>query len=728
MARDTYVKKENLEDVLAGIEKKVPKAVPSVILKKEVLWEGEGNTTGQVLTLLNDIENYDEVELALKTDYGDICSTTIDTIGELPYTIRVQWTYRDLSRVASARVTFTGGKNASITDAQNLSIVQLAKIIGIKYTYEKNIPNASPTVKGKAKLYDSLGNNEDGAITQKAATEAIHSMGSGIGDWTANTEYSQGISVIYNHVLYKCTADHTSGTTFAPTYWNKIGVDASGDTFTGDVEIDDHSLLIKDHELTKGTNPVETKTNSIKFVDSSGNDIGSINHSVDDNGVSTTEILANEYVDGDTTHKASIGVSMDAEGNATTSAPTTPEDSEGNQIVTADFLKDSLATKILKPWTANTEYKLNTKVVYSNDLYKCITAHTSGAEFDATNWQKIGVDREGDTFTGSVNIAGNNNKLIFNNDTTKGTPPSDTVYNDITFEDSVGGNTSHRYGILRHMLESNGDSTLMLRLYKNDAEATTRGDIILKVDSSGNITTLAPNATGSGSAPIMTTAGGTFTGDVELNKDNDNSVMYVKESGVTRGTNPTTEIQVGMYFQDSVDKSLAHRLGTVQHTLSTGGTSTTMMRAFRNAVGGTDNASILVRIDSAGNVSTSAPTPAATSNDTNIATTQWVKNYTSGTCTNTSSVYGGNIRWYKSGRMATITLFNVKTSTTSSSNIQLTTDAPRAITDMYMTAVTISGKSALVHVNATGSVVIYNNLTTTEGFFGTVSYPTSDVT
>jgi len=123
-----------------------------------------------------------------------------------------------------------------------------------------------------------------------------------------------------------------------------------------------------------------------------------------------------------------------------------------------------------------------------------------------------------------------------------------------------------------------------------------------------------------------------------------------------------------------------------------------------------------------------APTPASTSNDTNIATTAWVKNYTSGTCTNSSSVSGGNIRWYKNGRMATITLFNVKTSTTSSGNIQLAADAPRAIADMYTTAITISGKTALVHVNATGSVVIYNNLTTTEGFFGTITYPTSDVT
>lgn len=208
------------------------------------------------------------------------------------------------------------------------------------------------------------------------------------------------------------------------------------------------------------------------------------------------------------------------------------------------------------------------------------------------------------------------------------------------------------------------------------------------------------------------------------------AIIKTKDIGSTKGTVPSSNRTLGMLMQaNSPEPSgSAYRYGSLLTTVDTAGTVNTSMRAYKNEEGSIDYDEISVSVDSEGNVSTSAPTPAATSNDTNIATTKWVKNYTSGTCTNTSSVSGGNIRWYKNGRMATITLFNVKTSTTSSGNIQLTADAPKALTDMYMTAVTISGKPALVHVNATGSVVIYNNITTTEGFFGTISYPTSDVT
>lgn len=208
------------------------------------------------------------------------------------------------------------------------------------------------------------------------------------------------------------------------------------------------------------------------------------------------------------------------------------------------------------------------------------------------------------------------------------------------------------------------------------------------------------------------------------------AIIKTKDIGSTKGTVPSSNRTLGMLMQaNSPEPSgSVYRYGSLLTTVDAAGTVNTSMRAYKNEEGSTDYDEISVSVDSSGNVITYAPTPEDTSNDTNIATTQWVKNYTSGTCTNSSSVSGGNIRWYKNGRMATITLFNVKTSTTSSSNIQLTANAPRALTDMYMTAVTISGKAALVHVNATGSVVIYNNLTTTEGFFGTVSYPTSDVT
>lgn len=269
-------------------------------------------------------------------------------------------------------------------------------------------------------------------------------------------------------------------------------------------------------------------------------------------------------------------------------------------------------------WTANTEYPKGVFVIYRHCLYKCTATHTSGTTFSDTCWYKVGVSNEGDTFTGPIAV-------------------------DIKGSDLI---------------------------------------------------------------PI-----------------------YLKAHGTTKGTNPSAEKTFGIQFQDGDTNNVTTtRYGSVYGAVETNGTCHAGLRAFKNIAGANNYAQISVAMTTSGEIVTFAPTPASTSNDTNIATTAWVKNYTSGTCTNSSSVSGGNIRWYKNGRMATITLFNVKTSTTSSSNIQLTADAPKALSDMYMTAVTISGKPALVHVNATGSVVIYNNITTTEGFFGTVSYLTSDVT
>lgn len=728
MARDKYIKKENLEDVISGIEKKVPKAVPNVILKKDIIWEGVGDTLDQELELLNEIENYDEVEVYMVNGDGHHTSSNSCFVETTPFTLRSQWVYRNLTLCSAISVKFLGAKRARITDAANLgTAIYLSRIVGVKYTYEKNIPNASPTAKGKAKLYDSLGSNEDGSINQKAITDAIHSMGSGIGDWTANTEYSQGISVIYNHVLYKCTADHTSGTTFAPTYWNKIGVDASGDTFTGDVEIDDHSLLIKDHELTKGTNPVETKTNSIKFIDSSGNDIGSINHSVDDNGVATTEILANEYVAGDTTHKASIGVSIDAEGNATTSAPTTPDNSEGTQIVTADFLKDSLATKILKPWAANTEYKLNTTVVNDNDLYKCITAHTSGAEFDATKWQKVGVDREGDTFTGNVNFSGDNRQLVFNDTTTKGTVPSGDIYKDISFEDSVGGSSQHRYGIIRQMELADGSNMLMLRAYKNDDSDTTSGTISIIIDSSGNVTTSAPNATGSGSAPIMTTAGGEFTSDVTLNTSGNTTSLNLKSNNFTKGDTPSSEKTTGVFFRDGT--STGNSLGSVHNFVSASGEVTTVLRAYKNEAGSSSNAYIYVRVKPDGTIVTYAPTPPRIADNTMIATTAWVRTIKKETVTrNTTNTTGGQINYQQCGSVVKVNFNNMAIS--SGSSLEICSGLPKADTDYaFGILTTTSGNAtALIRVNNSGVCHAWNNTAGTSYLYGSITYLSQEAT
>lgn len=728
MARDVYVKKENLEDVISGIEKKVPKAVPSVILKKDVIWEGVGTELNQELELLNDIENYDEVEIYLVNGDGYHTSSNSCLVESTPFNLRSQWVYRNLTLCCAINVSFLGAKRAKITESANLgAAIHLSRIVGVKYTYEKNIPNASPTAKGKAKLYDALGNNEDGAINQKAVTEAIHSMGSGIADWTANTEYSQGISVVYNHVLYKCTADHTSGTTFAPTYWNKIGVDASGDTFTGDVDIYGAELHIKDTSLVKGTDPASTTENLIKFNDSANAELGSVKHSISDTGVATTEIVANEFVAGDTTHKASVSVSMDKSGNAVAKAPSTPDDSVNDEIVTADYLNDALATKIIKPWTANTQYKLNTTVVNSNVIYKCTTAHTSGVVFDDTNWQKIGVNHEGDTFTGNVNFSGDNRQLVFNDTTTKGTIPSGDIYKDISFEDSVGGSTQHRYGIIRQMELADGSNMLMLRAYKNDDSDTTSGTISIIIDSSGNVTTSAPNATGSGSAPIMTTAGGEFTSDVTLNTSGNTTSLNLKSNNFTKGDTPSSEKTTGIFFRDGT--SVGNSLGSVHNFVSASGEVTTVLRAYKNEAGSSSNAYIYVRVKPDGTIVTYAPTPPRIANNTMIATTAWVRTIKKETVSrNTTNTTGGQINYQQCGSVVKVNFNNMAIN--SGSSLEICSGLPKADIDYAfgMLTTTSGNATALIRVNNSGVCHAWNNTAGTTYLYGSITYLTQEAT
>ncbi len=49
---------------------------------------------------------------------------------------------------------------------------------------------------------------------------------------------------------------------------------------------------------------------------------------------------------------------------------------------------------VIKEWKATTAYSVNDLVVYSGNIYKCKTAHTSGSSFDSTeqeNWTTLWV-------------------------------------------------------------------------------------------------------------------------------------------------------------------------------------------------------------------------------------------------------------------------------------------------------------------------------------------------
>lgn len=57
--------------------------------------------------------------------------------------------------------------------------------------------------------------------------------------------------------------------------------------------------------------------------------------------------------------------------------------------ISLSLLKSFFGGTEINNWTASTVYVVNDIVINSNNLYKCITNHTSGETFDITNWNCI---------------------------------------------------------------------------------------------------------------------------------------------------------------------------------------------------------------------------------------------------------------------------------------------------------------------------------------------------
>lgn len=59
---------------------------------------------------------------------------------------------------------------------------------------------------------------------------------------------------------------------------------------------------------------------------------------------------------------------------------------------------DHFGASGISNWQANKSYAVNDVVIYSNQIYQCNTAHTSGTNFDSTKWTKLSENTSLDTF------------------------------------------------------------------------------------------------------------------------------------------------------------------------------------------------------------------------------------------------------------------------------------------------------------------------------------------
>lgn len=122
--------------------------------------------------------------------------------------------------------------------------------------------------------------------------------------------------------------------------------------------------------------------------------------------------------------------------------------------------------------------------------------------------------------------------------------------------------------------------------------------------------------------------GDTMTGS--LNIEVDQYPLTLIKSDFTKGTTPEAATYFTIPFNDSTNSSTSYtdtRLGALEVAINTSGTITTNVIAYKNAVGENVRATLSASVASDGTTSTTAVTPPANSNSTNIATTKWVKDF-----------------------------------------------------------------------------------------------------
>lgn len=114
----------------------------------------------------------------------------------------------------------------------------------------------------------------------------------------------------------------------------------------------------------------------------------------------------------------------------------------------------------------------------------------------------------------------------------------------------------------------------------------------------------------------------TFTSSIKISDGNINILRL----NTSKGTLPSANKYVGLYFGDQTNADPTHRYGDLETAFYSSGLVSTYIRAFKNTADSTANCSISCNVDSNGNSYTSAPTPSITDSSTKIATTAFVKN------------------------------------------------------------------------------------------------------
>ena len=106
--------------------------------------------------------------------------------------------------------------------------------------------------------------------------------------------------------------------------------------------------------------------------------------------------------------------------------------------------------------------------------------------------------------------------------------------------------------------------------------------------------------------------------------ENSNPLFLIKNSTVNKGTNPSTNVYCGMWLNDKNGTASKNRVAGLGAEINTAGRYRSYLCAYKPVAGASDYSQIAISYAADGTVTTSAPTPPADDNSTQIATTAWV--------------------------------------------------------------------------------------------------------
>ena len=191
-----------------------------------------------------------------------------------------------------------------------------------------------------------------------------------IAPWQASTVYEIGSQVIYNNNLYKAKDTHTSGNSFDVSHWELIGqFDAFLYNWQANKYYYANQVVVVDKELYRNTT---SHTSGVDWDSDKSNWVKISAETLIEPWASSTDYLLNQVV-------TINGILYRCNTKHTSGS-------------TFDTSKWTPLYANIVNWSGNTDYRIGELVLYQNQIYKCITAHNSGLdsfEDNGAKWQPI---------------------------------------------------------------------------------------------------------------------------------------------------------------------------------------------------------------------------------------------------------------------------------------------------------------------------------------------------